>query len=255
MSHPQVVEQQCQPHYQPPSAGARGEANDAEGGSTSAHMSSKAKQKRGPRKDKIREPPTPKFPTDLITRLDLDAALFYYERERLAKLHNDPAYLRLLEGLRVVKGEPWVQVYINIRRNRRTPPYKTTKAMMRKEEERLAPEKWQERDKKLTASLITKFNEIRNGKVLGSSWTIEDSKSIVELSGRQDVSSLVHRYQEILPFVKYCWRTDKKVLSRLDHNPWEMDPIVYIHRLKEALDNLSRNLAPPPPFYSPPYQQ
>lgn len=117
MSHPQVGEQQCQTHYQPPSAGACGEANDAEGGSTSAHMSSKAKRKRGPRKDKIREPPTPKFPTDLITRLDLDVALFYYQRERLAKLNNDPAYLRLLKGLRDVKGEPWVQVYMKIRRN------------------------------------------------------------------------------------------------------------------------------------------
>lgn len=138
---------------------------------------------------------------------------------------------------------------------RRTPPYKTMKAMMRKEEESLDPENWQERDKKLTASLITKFSEIRNGKLLGSSWTIEDSKSIEELSGRQDVSSLVHRYQEILPFVKYCWWTDEKVLSRLDQNPWKMDPIVYIYRLNEALDNLSRNLAPPPPVSSSPYQQ
>lgn len=252
VSHPQVGEQQCQPHYQP-SAGARGEANDAEGGSTSAHMSSKAKRKRGSTKDKIkiREPPTPKFPTDRITRLDLEVALFYYERERIAKLNNDPAYLRLSKELHDGKGEPWVQVYKKIRRNRRRPPYKA----MTKEEESLAPENWQERDKKLTASLTTKFSEIRKGKLLGSSWTIEDSKSIEELSGRQDISSLDHKYQEILPFVKYCWWTDKKVLSRLDHNPWKMDPIVYIHRLTEALDNLSRNLAPPPPFYSPPHQQ
>ncbi|PWN86971.1 hypothetical protein FA10DRAFT_262768 [Acaromyces ingoldii] len=73
--------------------------------------------------------------------------------------------------------------------------------------------------------LNDKLNAIERGSQMGSSWDIDDTnliKEISEVTGRKG-ERLMGKYERLLPTIMDYWRRDRRILVKLDENPLEMD--------------------------------